>query len=59
MRPISRIVRSKGYRRAVDIYLGGVPDPDWTPTLKFSTGWMALPGERWLYQRVRGQWPST
>lgn len=54
-----KILRSQIGQWIINKYLGGVPDPEWTPVLKFGTGCIALPGERALYQRIRGQWPQV
>lgn len=40
-------------QRLLDWYLGGTPDPLWTPLFTFAWGAMALPGERGRFQAQR------
>lgn len=55
MKPLSKIFRSGLGQKAIDLYLGGVPDPEWRPLFTFPWGEMALPGERGRTQKARAE----
>lgn len=42
-------------QRLLNLYLGGVPDPEWRPLFTFPWGEMALPGERGRAQAARSE----